>query len=103
MLENFTNADKAFAVLLNRQLIPEFRKAQEYFEKKTVIDAVVFKVPPHGIHLNVIGNKIQAKIPLPADKTIAAEKPGDKLKIIITYLGIEKIVVKRASNDNDKQ
>jgi len=96
MLENFVNADKAVAVLLNRQFIPEFKKAEQYFEKKAVIDATVFKISPHGIYLNVIGNKIQAKVPLPpVSKAGVSEKPGDTVKIIITYIGAEKIAVKR--------
>lgn len=95
MLENFSNPDKAVAVLLNRQFIPEYMKAEWYFENETVIDAIITKITPHGIYLNVIGNKIQAKIPLPAAKADLTEKPGDKVKIIITHLGAEKIVVKR--------
>lgn len=95
MLENFTNPDKAVAVLLNRQFIPEYIKALQCFENNTVIDATVFKISPHGIYLTVIGNKIQAKIPLPVNIADLKEKPGDRVKIIITYLGAEKIVVKR--------
>jgi len=95
-LENFTNPDKATAVLANRQFIPEFKKAQQLMENKTIIDATVSKISPHGIYVQVMGNKIQAKIPLPpASKTGLTEKPGDTIKIIITYLGAEKIVVKR--------
>lgn len=95
MLENFTNPDKATALLLNRQFIPEYKKAQQCFDNNTVIDATVFKTGPHGIYLNVMGSKIQAKIPLPTNKTNLTEKPGDIVKIIITYLGMEKIAVKR--------
>jgi ribosomal protein S1 len=95
-LENFTNPDKATAILVNRQFIPEFKKAKQYFDNKTVIDATVFKISPHGIYVHVTGNKIQAKVPLPpAGKAGVTEKPGDTMKIIITYLGEEKIVVKR--------
>ncbi|HEY6504767.1 MAG TPA: hypothetical protein VIZ28_12380 [Chitinophagaceae bacterium] len=94
-LENFSNPGKAVAVLLNRHFIPEFKKAQQCFENKTVIDATVSKITPHGIYLDVVGNKIQSKIPLPTNKTDLKEKPGDRVKIIITYLGMEKIVVKR--------
>jgi ribosomal protein S1 len=96
ILENFSNPDKATALLLSRQFIPEYKKAQHYFENKTWIDARVFKITPHGIYLDVIGNKIQAKLPLPAGKTELKEQPGDTIKITITYLGPEKIVVKRA-------
>jgi hypothetical protein len=95
-LENFTNPDKATAVLANRQFIPEFKKAQQFFENKTAVDATVFKISPHGIYLHVIDDKIQAKVPLPpVSKAGVTEKPGDTIKIIITYLGAEKIVVKR--------
>jgi hypothetical protein len=90
-LENFTNPDKTIAVLVNRQFIPEYKKAQQLAENKTIIEATVFKISPHSIYVEVMGNKIQAKIPLIENK----EKPGDKVKVIITYLGPEKIVVKR--------
>lgn len=90
-LENITNPNKTIAVLVNRQFIPEFKKAQQLADNKTVIDATVFKTSPHGIYLEIMGNKIQAKIPLADSK----EKPGDKIKVIITYLGPDKIVVKR--------
>jgi ribosomal protein S1 len=93
-LENFSKPDKTMAVLRNRQFIPEFKKAKQYLESKTVVDAQVFKTTPHGIYLNVVGKKVQAKIPL-SDKAGDNEKPGDLIKIIITYLGPEKIVVAR--------
>jgi hypothetical protein len=95
MLENFTNPDKTVALLLNRQFIPEYKKAQQYLENKTEIDATVNKISPHSIYVNVIGNKMQAKLPLSANKTGHTEKPGDIIKVMITYLGPEKIVVKR--------
>ncbi|MEI9947223.1 MAG: hypothetical protein WDN26_23780 [Chitinophagaceae bacterium] len=94
-LENISNPDKAIALLFNRHYIPEYKKAQQYLHNKTVIDATVFKITPHAIYVNVIGDKIQAKLPLPANKDDLTEKPGDIVKIIITYLGSEKVVVKR--------
>jgi ribosomal protein S1 len=65
------------------------------FKKKTALDAEVYKVTPHGIFVNVVDKKIQAKIA--ADKKEPGEIPpvkiGDKLKVVITYLGTSKIIV----------
>ncbi|GAC1454180.1 MAG: hypothetical protein NVSMB7_16530 [Chitinophagaceae bacterium] len=98
-LQNTRNPDKLTATLYKQHFIPQFVTAQKYFNSKATINATVYKVSPHGIYVNVIGDKIQAKIPLPQtgyDK--AAEhlpKNGDLIPVIITYLSPEKIVVNR--------
>ena len=60
----------------------------QYFKNKTPIDATVFKITPHGIFVHILGNKIQAKIPVLKKKEPndgeADVKVGDTLKIIIT-------------------
>jgi ribosomal protein S1 len=93
-LENTDNPDKATASLYKSIFIHEYTMAMQNFKNKTVIDAVVYKVTPHGIFVNVIGDKIQAKIP--RDKADTAEiKPGDIVQVIITYLGKSRIVIER--------
>jgi hypothetical protein len=87
-LENVDKKEKIFASLFNNTYIPEFEQAVKLFKSKTTVEAVVHKVTQHGIHLNVIGNKIQAKIPFEENVKI-----GDAINVIITYLGKNKIAV----------
>lgn len=99
-LENTDKPDKATAAPYKSIFIHEYAIATQHFKNKTPIDATVFKITPHGIFVNVLSNKMQAKIPVSNKDekgTVADEvKVGDILKIIITYLGTSRIVVKRA-------
>ena len=93
-LENTDKPDKATAALFRSEYIPEYLYAQQCFKKKTVLDAIVYKVTPHGIFVNVVDKKIQAKITI--DKTAShTTKIGDVLKVVITYLGTSKIIVEK--------
>jgi hypothetical protein len=89
-LENVDKKEKIFASLLNNEYIPEFEQAVKLFKAKTPINAEVYKITPHGIHLNIIGNKIQAKILFEEDIKI-----GDTVNVLITYLGKNKIAVEK--------
>jgi hypothetical protein len=89
-LENVEKKEKIFASLFNNEYIPEFEQAVKLFKSKTHVEATVYKLTQHGIHLNVIGNKIQAKIPFAEDVKI-----GDKINVLITYLGKNKIAVEK--------
>lgn len=89
-LENTDKKEKIFAVLFNNSYIPEFEQAVKLFKAKTPSDAVVSKVMPHGITINIIGDKIKAKIPFEENIQV-----GDTIKIIITHLGKDKIAVRR--------
>ncbi len=96
-LENTHKSGKVTAALFKSEYIPEYQYAMQCFKKKTVLDAKVYKVTPHGIFLNVVDEKIQAKIstpkPIEGEAAPAAIKVGDSLKVIITYLGTAKIIV----------
>lgn len=92
-LENTERKEKIFASLLNNKYIPEFEQAVKLFKTKTPIETTVYKVTPHGIHVDVIGNKIQAK--LPYEENV---KVGDKINIQITYLGKQKIAIEKIDN-----
>jgi len=95
-LENTDNKEKVTAKLFNNNYIPEFYTAVKLHKSKTPVEAEIYKISPHGIYINVVGDKIQAKIPigknepkdLPGDKKI-----GDKIKVAITYLSPVKIIV----------
>jgi hypothetical protein len=92
-LENMENKEKITAKLFNNNYIPEFYTAVKNNKAKTPIEATVTKVTPHGIYLNVIGDKIQAKISVEKNNSLAQLKPGDKLMVQITYLSTARIIV----------
>ncbi|MES2430164.1 MAG: hypothetical protein V4556_04450 [Bacteroidota bacterium] len=95
-LENTDKPGKATALLFRSTYTPEYMSALKSHKNKTPIDAVVNKVTPHGIFVDVVGKKIQAKIPVEKNSSSDA-KIGDVIKVIITYLGHAKIVVERVS------
>ena len=91
------NLDKPNAIaaeLFSHDFIPEYRKALEHFENKTPIEAIVSKVSPFAVYLDLFSNKIQAKMELPED-VLKEIKPGDKLKVKINFLSSSKIVVEQ--------
>ena len=94
-LENTERKEKIFASLFNNDYIPEFEQAVKLFKTKTVINAEVFKVSAHGIYLNIVTNKIQSKINF--EEGI---KVGDKIDILISYLGKNKIAVVKLNDQS---
>ena len=94
-LQNIEKADKINAVLYKSEYSPEYRHALQCFKNKTVLNTVVYKVTPHGVFVNVVGETVQAKIirTKENDGALEALKTGDPLKVIITYLNTSKIVV----------
>ena len=90
-LENIERKEKIFASLFNNKYIPEFEQAVKLFKTKTALSAEVFKVSPHSIYLNVINNKIQAKIDFEEGFNV-----GDRIEVLISYLGKNKIAVVKA-------
>jgi hypothetical protein len=98
-LENMEKKDKVTAKLFNNNYIPEFYAAVKLHKAKTPVDAEVYKITEHGIYLNVVGDKIQAKIPLSKNAATSASskdiKVGDKIKVVISYLSPQKIVVEQ--------
>jgi len=96
-LENTDNKEKLTAKLFNNNYIPEFYAAVKLHKAKTPVEATVYKISPHGIYVNIIGDKVQAKIPLSknaaAPEAVKDIKVGDKIKILITYLSPLKIII----------
>ncbi len=101
-LQNTNKPDKLTAVLYKRRFIPAFLAAQKHYENKTAVNSLVHKVTPHGIYVKLMGDAIQAKISLPekvpGDTAATLPKPGDMVRVIITYLSPEKIVVAMAAH-----
>ena len=94
-LENTERKEKIFASLFNNDYIPEFEQAVKLFKTKTMINAEVIKISAHGIYLNIVTNKIQSKIDFEE-----GFKVGDKIDVIISYLGKNKIAVVKANNQS---
>ena len=90
-LENTERKEKIFAALFNNNYIPEFEQAVKLFKSKTVISAEVYKISAHSIYLNIVGNKIKSKIDIEEGIQI-----GDKINILISFLGKNKIAVVKA-------
>jgi hypothetical protein len=91
-LDNLEKKEKITASLFTQKFVPEYYSAERAFKKQEIVEAKVYKVSPHGIYLDVFGDKVQAKIPLKNDK-LKDVKPGDKLNVRITYFSKMKIVV----------
>ncbi len=95
MLENMEKKEKTTAKLLNNKYIPEFSAALKLHKSKTPVDAVAYKVSPHGVYVNVVSDKIRAKIALTENSPAALKnvKPGGIIKVLISYLSPAKIIV----------
>ena len=93
-LENIDKKEKIFASLFNNKYIPEFEQAVKLFKAKTPITAEVYKLSPHSIYLNIIGNKIQGKIAFEEGIQV-----GDQINVIISYLGKNKIAVVKTTEE----
>ena len=98
-LENMEKKDKVTAKLFNNNYIPEFYAAVKLHKAKTPVEAEVYKISEHGIYLNIIGDKIQAKIPLSKNEAASALskdiKVGEKIKVVISYLSPQKIILEQ--------
>ncbi|HMK04496.1 MAG TPA: hypothetical protein VK489_09900 [Ferruginibacter sp.] len=93
-LENLEKKDKITARLFNNNYIPEFYAAVKLHKAKTPVDAEVYKISPHGIYLNIIGDKVQSKLPY-TEEGAKDLKVGDTIKVLITYLNAARIIVER--------
>ena len=92
-LDNLEKKEKITASLFTQKFIPEYYSGERAFKKQEVVETEVYKISPHGIYLNVFGDKVQAKVSADADNVPAGIKIGDKLKVQITYFSKMKIVV----------
>ena len=92
-LENLDNKNKITASLFTQKFIPEYYSTERAFKKQEIVEAEIYKISPHGIYLNVFGDKIQAKLSPDAANLPNNLQVGDKVKIKITYFSKMKIVV----------
>jgi hypothetical protein len=101
-LENLEKKDKISASLLNNEYIPEFHTAVKLFKSKTPIDATITDITSHGIYLNLIGDKIKAKISLDKNEAMTTMakslEKGNSLKVLITHIGKARIAVEKTAD-----
>ena len=93
-LVNLDKPNKITAELYRKDYIPEYRTAMQLFRNKTIIEAAVFKVTPFAAYVHIVGNMVDAKIPLSADVEKEV-KPGYQINVVITHLSDTKIAVER--------
>lgn len=96
-LLNLDRPNSIVAELFSHNYIPEYRKAVQHFKNEIAIDAVVYKISPHGIYLNLFDDKIQAKLPVGSTEVNPINE-GDTIPVLITHLSNTRIVVKRLIN-----
>ena len=93
---SLVNLDKPNAIqaeLFSHNYIPAYRKALQHFKNEMDIEAIVTRVSPHGIYVDLFEDQVQAKLPVKEmeDKDV---KEGDTVKVMITHLTPYKVVVK---------
>jgi hypothetical protein len=88
MLENLDKKDKITAKLFDNKYIPEFYTAVKLHKTNAAVEALVYKISPHGIYVNLVNDKIQAKIPFKE-----GVKVNDRISVKIVYLSPARIII----------
>jgi len=91
-LLNLEKPNAITAELFSHNYIPQYRKAVQHFNNKIDIDAVVTKITPHAVFLNLFDDKVQARLPLPIEGREEI-KEGDIIPVLIKHLTHTRIVV----------
>lgn len=97
------NLDKPHAMtaeLFSHDFIPAYRQAMEHFKSKKPTEAVVSKISPFAIYLDLFEGKIQGKLPITGQGNEEI-KAGDKLEVKITHLGGDRIVITPVKQGQD--
>ncbi|HMJ46161.1 MAG TPA: hypothetical protein VK498_02465 [Ferruginibacter sp.] len=99
-LENPEKKEKITAALFTNSYIPEFHTAVKKYKNKTLIEAEIYRITSHSIYLDLVNNKILAKISTSDLDPLYIKKlaPGDKINVLITYLSKSRIVVKTVND-----
>lgn len=80
------------AELFTHDYIPGFRKAIQAFKHNTPVEAVVTRISPYAIYVDLYGGSLQSKFPLTKGQNRDI-KEGDRLLVRFTYLGNTRIVI----------
>ncbi len=94
-LDHPDKKDKAIAILDKVKYNPEYNTAIKLFKEKTIINANVARVSAHSIYLNIVGDKIQAKLALTDKSNIQPYTVGDIVPVRISFISHKKIAVEK--------
>jgi len=96
-LEDITKPEKIAASLYNHNYIPEFLTAIQHFKKQEAIEAIVSNITKFGIYLNLVGDKIKAKLNIDESLQKKIEnnsiKVGSVMQVKIKHISPSKIAV----------
>lgn len=95
-LINLDKPNSIAAELFSHNYLSEYKKALQHFNNQIEIEAVVYKVSPHAVYLNLFGDKMQAKLSL-TEVEKEAVKEGDIIPVLITHFTPNRIVVKKVA------
>jgi hypothetical protein len=93
-LINLDKPNSIAAELFSHNYLAEYKKALQHFNNEIEIEAVVYKVSPHAVYLNLFGDKMQAKLSL-TEVEKEAVKEGDIVPVLITHFTPNRIVIKK--------
>ena len=85
------------AELFSHNFPPAYKKALQHFKNEIDAEAVVTRISPHGIFLDLFEGGMQAKLPVEKG-TDPGVKAGDTLLVKITHLTNMRVVVKRVES-----
>jgi hypothetical protein len=91
-LNNMSNPDKVTASLVKQEFTPEYKKAVDYYKRKTTIDAKVVRTTPHAVYVSIAGEVILGKLPFDEKASV-----GDVIQVRISFLSTEKLAVERVN------
>ena len=89
------NIDKPHALvaeLFSHDFIPAYRKAMEHFRNRKSTEAIVSKVSPFAVYLNLFGGEIVAKMSTTGQNREVINM-GDRIEVKITHLTASRIVI----------
>jgi ribosomal protein S1 len=88
--------DKPHAIgaeLFSHDYIPAYRQARVHFDRKEPLEATVTRISPFAIYVAIFDGQMEAKLDIsPAEDP--SLKPGDKRKVLISFLNDSRIVLK---------
>ena len=103
-LDKIEKPDKITASLYNHHYIPEFLMAIQLSKKQATIEATVHNITPFGIYLNLIADKVKAKLTIDdlLKKRIEANsiQVGSVMTVKIKHISLTRIVIEEASNNS---
>lgn len=97
-LLNLEKPNAIVAELFSHNYSSVYKKALQYFNNEIDAEAVVTRVTPHGIYLDLFDGGMQAKLPAPGEGQ-QVPQPGDTLQVRFTHLTPTRVVVRRVENE----